>query len=102
VETLLEDLDPVPSSDSRNGDEHVLVGGFGPSITNVVTHGPREQERHLLHDPELPTVRREVEPADVVAIHGQRAALELVEPRHQLAEARFPGTRVADEGEGLP
>ena len=70
--------------------------------TNVARDVAREKEDVLLHvsnqRPEL--VDRHV--ANVDAVHGDPAALRIVEAQQQIHNRGLPGSRVADEREGLP
>jgi len=83
------------------GGDHVLVGGVGPPIADVVHHRVAEQEGILQHDPDLAAqaVGRHV--AHVVAVDQHRAAVHVVEARQQVDDGRLARAGRPDDGDGL-
>ena len=78
-----------------------VIGRGRLAVADVVGHGAGKQERRLRHDAKLAAVGMQVEGANILAIDQQLPALELVEARHQLAQARFARAGVPDQRQGL-
>ena len=98
---LRQCFQPIAASHARGHGHHLLIGCVRLSIADVVSHRAGKQEGRLRHDAELAAVRIKIEGTDVLAVDEQLAALEFVEARHQLAQARLARARVADQRQGL-
>src|SRR5690606_19690419 len=101
VQAVRQGLEPVAAADAPGGPHDLLVAGARSGVADVVAHGAGEQERGLLHDAELAPVGGEVELADVVPVHEDAAALELVEAGDELPDRGLAGARVPHQGDGL-
>ena len=90
--------DPVDADRLRHVGHH-LVRRLGPREADVVGDRPREQERILQDDPELAAVRAQLQLAQVVAVHADRAVVRVVEAADELRGRGLAAARLADERE---
>jgi uncharacterized membrane protein len=68
---------------------------YRTGIADIVRYGAGEEERQLRHNAQLAAIFGEIEGADIRAVDADRAALELVEARDELAQRRFARAGVA-------
>src|SRR5215207_4008818 len=98
LDPVRQGLQPVAVSDLARHRQDILIGHIGRSISDIVCHRAREQERHLRNDPQLASILRQVERTDVVTVDQQAPLLVFVEARHQLGNGRLPGPGVPHQG----
>ena len=72
-----------------------------PPIADILADGRGEQHRLLRYKPDLSAQGRKRHVADIVSIHGDRAAVHFVETRDKVCNRRFARTRRTDEGDHL-
>ena len=75
------------------------VGRLGAREADVVGDRPREQERVLQHDAELPAVGAQLERAQVAPVDQDRAVVRVVEAADELRGRRLAAAGLADERE---
>ena len=91
-------LDAVVRARERRGAPHLLLGGVGPAVEDVVAHGAGEQPAVLQHDPEgAPEARPAVAP-HVDAVHEDGARGDLVEPGEQVDDRGLARSRAPHDG----
>ena len=101
-QSLGQGVDPVAAAHFARHRFHLFVGGLWGAVADVVGHRPRKEEGRLWHNAQPPPIVAQIEGADVTVVDEQPPALELVEARHQLAQARLPRAGVAHQRNGLP
>src|SRR6478672_10433046 len=92
---------PIPTSDARGNINHLVICCIRLPIADVLSYRSGKQKRCLWHDSELAAVRIKIERTDVVTVDEQLAILKFIETRHQLAQARFPCSCVANKRESF-
>ena len=90
--------DPVDADRLRDVGDH-LVGRFGPREPDVVGDRPCEEERVLQDDSELASVGAQLQFAQVVTVHPDRAVVRVVEPADELRGRGLAAAGLADERE---
>ena len=96
-----ERVDERRSPGDRRRTAHVVVGGVGPAVRDVVAHAVGEEERVLEHHSDLAPQGIERDVAHVDAVDLDRPLLAVVEAREEEADRRLAGTGGADECDGL-
>ena len=87
-------------SDVGRAANPLVVGAFYP-VGNIARNRAAEQKRLLGNVAELPAQRVLAHVANVDAVDGDASLADVVEPKHQLHDGRFPAARAADDGRGL-
>lgn len=82
------------------GGIHILVGGRGPRVADVVHERVVEQHRLLRHDAEVAAQAGDRDVADVGAVDGDGAAVGVVEAEEQAQQRRLAAAAFADDGDG--
>ena len=76
---------------------HLLVGRVGTAVAEVVRDGPAEQVALLGHHADRRCDRRRGQVTNIMAVDRHRAALNVVEPGHQIRDRRLPRTGGTDQ-----
>ena len=90
--------DPVDAHCVRDVGDH-LVGRLGAREADVVADRPGEEERILQHHSQLAAVRAQLELAQVVPVHADRAVVRVVEAADELGGRGLAAAGLADERE---
>ena len=80
---------------------HLRVAGVRPPVANVVADGVGEQEGVLQHDADAPPQAVLGHAANVLAVDGNGAALDVVEPFQQADDRGLAGPGGSHQGHGL-
>ena len=84
LQPVRQRFQPFTVADLARHAQHLGIGHVRRSITDVICHRAREQERHLRNDPQLTAVLLQVKRADVLVIDQQTSLLKFVEAGDQL------------------
>ena len=102
VVAVLQPRDEVVDVRGLGGRDHLLLGGVGPPIAEVVRDRAREKERLTEDDAQLVAERLELQLADIVSVDKDPALVGIVETNHQAGEGRLAGTGLADDRDAYP
>ena len=93
--------DEVMRIGKLGGSFDLLVRGIQPAVANVLPDRCREYISILKHDPQLTAQTVLVQLADIAAIYGDYAIINLIEAGEEIDNGGFAGACRADEGNGL-
>src|SRR5882672_3951982 len=75
--------------------------GVGPPISDVLGQRAVEEQRFLLHDRHLPAQALLRDVGDILPVDRDAAAIEVVQPLHELDEGRLARARPSDKADAL-
>src|SRR5579875_38310 len=97
LQAIGQRLQPVAAANAPRDGRNLFTARVGLRIANVIRDCAGEEERRLRHDAQSAMIVPQVEGANILPIDEDLAALELVETRHKLCQARLTGPGVPDD-----
>ena len=94
-------LDELGGLGQLCGASHLLIGGLGAAVGEVLAHGAVEQEHVLGHQPGGAPQRGEGEVRDGLAVQRDAAGRRFVQPQQQLDHGGLARSGGPDDGVGL-
>ena len=101
VVSLGEAIDETGRTGRLGGGHHLLHGGVGPAVSDVVPDRHREEEWLIENDADVAPQAGQGEVAHVVTIDLHRAVGGVVEASQHAGDARLPAARPPDQRHGL-